>query len=189
MSAALKNAAAAEPNLTPILDMVFQLITFFMLVINFKSASLDLTLKLPVVGSAKPVDTKGAKQLLMLNINAEGRLIVYNRPVTDAAAYIAREADSSLRAARRKRPQLQPGDELPTTVVLRADKSTPFGKVDAIIRACQDHGFRNFFLKAMSRDAEAPVAAGRPPAEDVRSPAGVCRRDDAWFPHVRLRPS
>ena len=27
----------AEPNLTPILDMVFQLITFFMLVINFKA--------------------------------------------------------------------------------------------------------------------------------------------------------
>ena len=36
--------------------MVFQLITFFMLVINFKSAELDLTLKLPVVGSARPVD-------------------------------------------------------------------------------------------------------------------------------------
>src|SRR5436190_1151310 len=43
-----------EPNLTPILDMVFQLITFFMLVINFKSASMDLSLRLPVVGSARP---------------------------------------------------------------------------------------------------------------------------------------
>ena len=48
-----------KPNLTPILDMVFQLITFFMLVINFKSASMDLSLRLPVVGTAKPVDAKG----------------------------------------------------------------------------------------------------------------------------------
>ena len=40
------------------LDMVFQLITFFMLVINFKSASMDLNLKLPVVGSARPVETE-----------------------------------------------------------------------------------------------------------------------------------
>ena len=52
----------AEPNLTPILDMVFQLITFFMLVINFKSAELDLSLQLPVIGSAKPLRT-GAHEI------------------------------------------------------------------------------------------------------------------------------
>ena len=49
--------------------MVFQLITFFMLVINFKSAELDLTLKLPVVGSARPVNT-GAAPILVLNVRA-----------------------------------------------------------------------------------------------------------------------
>ena len=38
MSASSEN----EPNLTPILDMVFQLITFFMLVINFKGAAMDM---------------------------------------------------------------------------------------------------------------------------------------------------
>ncbi len=37
MSGSLATAANAEPNLTPMLDMVFQLVTFFMLVINFKS--------------------------------------------------------------------------------------------------------------------------------------------------------
>ena len=31
----------AEPNLTPMLDMVFQLVTFFMLVINFKANQID----------------------------------------------------------------------------------------------------------------------------------------------------
>ncbi len=57
-----------EPNLTPILDMVFQLITFFMLVINFKAAELDLNLQLPVLTSAKPLgDTKGMK-FLVLNV-------------------------------------------------------------------------------------------------------------------------
>ena len=51
MPASQFNEATAEPNLTPILDLVFQLITFFMLVINFKSAQLDMNLKLPVIGS------------------------------------------------------------------------------------------------------------------------------------------
>ena len=45
MSAFLSSDNRAEPNLTPILDMVFQLITFFMLVINFKTAAIDLTLQ------------------------------------------------------------------------------------------------------------------------------------------------
>ncbi len=70
MSGSLPGGGAkAEPNLTPILDMVFQLITFFMLVINFKAAELDLSLQLPVLGSAKPLpgDAKGLK-FLVLNV-------------------------------------------------------------------------------------------------------------------------
>ncbi len=58
----------SEPNLTPILDMVFQLITFFMLVINFKSAELDLSLQLPVLGSAKPLPEGANLKLLVLNV-------------------------------------------------------------------------------------------------------------------------
>jgi len=58
----------SEPNLTPILDMVFQLITFFMLVINFKSAELDLSLQLPVLGSAKPLPDGAKIKLLVLNV-------------------------------------------------------------------------------------------------------------------------
>ncbi|MBI3836880.1 MAG: biopolymer transporter ExbD [Planctomycetia bacterium] len=136
------------------LDMVFQLVTFFMLVINFKAAQLDMNLKLPVVGSARPVDTKGQQDLLVLNINAFGQLTVYNTP-KDVESYIAGEAQSSFLAARQKNPNLQPGDELPTTVVIRADRATPFHLLNRVIKACQEHGFRNFSLKAMNKRAEA----------------------------------
>ena len=46
----------AEPNLTPLLDVVFQLITFFMLMINFSSDNYDRRITLPVAGSARPVE-------------------------------------------------------------------------------------------------------------------------------------
>ena len=59
---------SAEPNLTPILDMVFQLITFFMLVMNFKAAELDLSLQLPVLTSAKPLPEGTKVKLLVLNV-------------------------------------------------------------------------------------------------------------------------
>ncbi len=153
MSSSQYHDASAEPNLTPMLDMVFQLVTFFMLVINFKSAQLDMNLKLPVVGSARPVDTKGQQDLLVLNIDSNGQLTVYNTP-RDIDSYIRGEAQSSLLAAQQKNPSLQPGDELPTTVVIRADKATPFQLLNRVIKACQESGFRTFSLKAMNKKPE-----------------------------------
>ena len=143
-------SSAGKPNLTPILDMVFQLITFFMLVINFKSAALDLNLKLPVVGSARPVDTKGQTDLLILNIDSKGNLNVYGRTMP-VEGYIANEAQVSLMAARLRKPDMKLGDELPTTVVVRADKATPFKLLNRVIKACQENGFRQFALKAMNK--------------------------------------
>jgi len=140
----------AEPNLTPMLDMVFQLVTFFMLVINFKAASLDLSLKLPVVGSARPVDTGGQEELLILNIDLHGKLNVYGMP-KEVNSYIAGEAQASLLAARQANPTIKMGDELPTTVVVRADKTTPFKLLYNVIKICQDHGYRKFALKAMNK--------------------------------------
>ena len=151
MSASISHSSSAEPNLTPILDMVFQLITFFMLVINFKSASMDLDLKLPVVGSARPVDTQGQEDLLVLNINSQGSLRVYGQLVKDVPAYIANEAQASLLVARRTNAKIKAGDELPSTVVIRADKGTPFAMLNSIITSCQTNGFRKFALKAMNK--------------------------------------
>jgi biopolymer transport protein ExbD len=67
MSGSVPGGAKVEPNLTPILDMVFQLITFFMLVISFKAAELDQTLMLPVLGSARPLDASDMK-VIVLNV-------------------------------------------------------------------------------------------------------------------------
>jgi biopolymer transport protein ExbD len=143
----------AEPNLTPLLDMVFQLITFFMLVINFKTAAMDLSLRLPVVGSARPVESQSG-DLLVLNIDKEGTLKVYNKPVQDIPGYIKNEAQASLLAARRINPKIQAGDDLPTTVVVRADKETPFKLLNRVISSCKENGFLNFSFKVLNRKEE-----------------------------------
>lgn len=143
----------AEPNLVPILDMVFQLITFFMLVINFQGAALDLTLQLPVLGSARPLDTKGQEGLIVLNIDSEGRLKVYGVE-KDVETYIAEEARVAKQNLRRAGKAVEDGVELPETVVIRADRSTPFELLNDVITTCQLHGFRKFAFKAMNRRAE-----------------------------------
>jgi biopolymer transport protein ExbD len=82
----------AEPNLTPILDMVFQLITFFMLVINFKAAELDLSLMLPVIGSAKPLPEGLDIKLVVLNVTMATKCPVQG---CDALATLVRNKDDS----------------------------------------------------------------------------------------------
>jgi len=152
MSGSLSTAANAEPNLTPMLDMVFQLVTFFMLVINFKTASMDLNLKLPVVGSARMVDSQ-TKELVVLNIDAAGNLRVFGESKPDIEGYMRKEAESSIYDLNKSEGlNLKPGDELPSIVVIRADKATPFKLLNRLIKACQDNGFRNFALKALNKE-------------------------------------
>ena len=45
---------------------------------------------------------------------------------------------------------LKPEDGLPTTLVIRADRETPFAQIFRMITACQTNGFRKFAMKAMS---------------------------------------
>lgn len=153
MSASLHSAGHAEPNLTPVLDMVFQLITFFMLVINFQSATLDMSLKLPVVGSARPVEA-GAEDLLVLNVNLKGQVVIYGG-VRETEPYIRNEARFTRMKLGAGGKKLKEGDELPTTVVIRADQKTPFEVLDKVLTDCQKNGFRHFALRAMNATKES----------------------------------
>ena len=137
---------SAEADLTPMLDLVFQLITFFMLVIDFKGKALDLSLHLPVVGSARPVDTKGTESFLILNIDSKGRLMAYGAE-KDVVSYVSAEAD----VVRDKFPDLDEKAELPVTVVIRSDVATPFSMLNKVITACQQNGFVKYALRAKDK--------------------------------------
>lgn len=141
-----------EPNLTPILDMVFQLITFFMLVINFKGASMDLTLNLPVLGSARPLEYVGRHEPLTLNIDKEGTVRSRGETV-DVDAYVAREARLLKLLLDAGGTKLVDG-ELPVPVVIRADKTVNFTSLLRIMRLCQAEGYRQIALSAMTREGK-----------------------------------
>lgn len=149
-----KVAESAEPDLTPLLDIVFQLITFFMLLINFSSENYDVHVRLPVAGSARPMDETQAvtDDKLVLNIDRQGHLLAEGKSMflQQGIGYIKHQAELinfNLKAAGQK-PKAD--GALPTTVILRADKDTAFTNLYSFITACQSHGFRKFALKAMS---------------------------------------
>jgi biopolymer transport protein ExbD len=144
----------AEPNLTPLLDIVFQLITFFMLVINFSSDNYDQRVHLPVAGSARPVEDarRVSEDRLVLNIDRDGHLLIGGeaQPLVEAARTIKHQADLIRLNLRASGLKYDAAAGLPTTIVLRADRDATFASVLSLINACQAQGFRKFALKAMT---------------------------------------
>jgi biopolymer transport protein ExbD len=154
MAGSVTGELRAEPNLTPLLDIVFQLVTFFMLVINFTSENYDQRVHLPVAGSARPVEDsqRVSEDRLVLNVDRDGHLLVAGevQPFNVAIETIRHQA--SLVKLNMKSAGLKVDDVkgLPTTIVFRADKDATFFNVMRLINACQTQGFRKFALKAMS---------------------------------------
>ena len=136
MSAAMSKEMRAEPNLTPLLDVVFARV------------------RLPVATSARPLEEgeKVSEDRLVLNVDKQGHLLMLGElmPQHRALREIQHQAalvKLNLTAAGVKPPA---DGSLPTTIVLRADRDTPFSMLFSLITACQTQGFRKFALKAMS---------------------------------------
>jgi biopolymer transport protein ExbD len=145
----------AEPNLTPLLDVVFQLITFFMLVINFSTENYDKRVRLPVAESARPAESQraAAEDRLVLNVDREGHLLVGGevQPLHKASQTIKHEADLVRLNLKAIGAKPDATGTLPTTIILRAHRETTFEDLNSIIKLCQSQGFRKFALKAMTR--------------------------------------
>ena len=133
-------------NLTPLLDVVLQLITFFMILIHFGSRLEGSTrsVRLPVTPAALPGGDLTLDRLTVA-IDAQGQLLTGDTivPMNAADAWWRDQA-----ALRREGARLvaAAGEDLPTIVVLRGDKDAPYGAVrDALARA-QKSGFAHFSL-------------------------------------------
>jgi biopolymer transport protein ExbD len=148
---------SAEPNLTPILDMVFQLITFFMLVISFKTAAIDTSVRLPVVGSAQPKQGETERNFAVLNIDADGNLRVFGE-TCDLEKYLTEEAVHLRKTAATgdlsERNAKSADADLALAAVIRADRATSFGNMNRVLAACKAHGFRNVTFKVREADSE-----------------------------------
>ena len=127
----------ADPNLTPILDMVFQLITFFMLVISFRASDFDKALVLPVVGSAAPADEATDGEFLILNLRSGGKLFVQGKEEPNIEGFLNFEAQRLQKA-------LKPESDEFVTVVIRADRALRCEFLMRIINACKKSGLNRF---------------------------------------------
>ena len=143
-----------ELNLTPLLDVVLQLITFFMMLIHFgtKIEGATAAIRLPTTPAALPGGELGLDRLVV-GIDDRGRLIaggesfdaLASGPWWDAQARQRQAGQAALEGSTSATSPALPG-ELPTLVVVRADKAASFGTVRGVLAAAQEAGFARFSL-------------------------------------------
>ena len=126
--------------MTPMIDVTFQLIAFFMFVLNFSDAETDERIRLPLSQLAKPPET-AADQPLTLQVSSSGTVYITGDeiPVDRIKPYLQREVQLLER---------QKKDKTKTTVIIRGDAMVQAGKVQQLIKHCQDVGFETFSLRA-----------------------------------------
>ena len=138
----------AEGDLTPMIDMTFQLIAFFMVLINFSEAEQDQRINLPTSELAVPPDAP-FEEPRTLHLMKDGTAIYGGEEVSTRGdlsplrRLLLRDAQLLGRTA--KGPSI-------VTMIIRADKDGPAGQVRSIIRACQEYGFEKFTLRAQQRE-------------------------------------
>src|SRR5262245_10825198 len=72
--------AHEEPNLVPLLDLVLQLVMFFMMCTTFRMEEVEQSIRLPVAQSAKPNAEAKNNDIQFLNVNSEGHVIAPGEP-------------------------------------------------------------------------------------------------------------
>ena len=134
------NPALLEADLTPMIDMTFQLIAFFMVLINFTQSEQHEQIQLPLSELAKPPEAP-IDYPITLHLTAEGTVIIGGQEVSmqGLRPYLVKEANL---LELREKPLTD------ATIVIRAHENAPAGEVQKLIQVCQENRFEKFALRA-----------------------------------------
>jgi biopolymer transport protein ExbD len=123
-----KGDAVGLVNLTPMIDMVFLLLIFFLVATRFEEEERSLDVHLPQASEAMPLTTRPRE--LFINIDAQGRYHVGGRFVARA------ELEQLLTQAAANNPGRQ-------TVIVRADKRCTWQPIVTALDLCNRAGIRD----------------------------------------------
>jgi len=147
-----------EPNFTPLLDLVLQLVMFFMLCANFVMDQTNVEIKLPKAIAAQPLSSTD-DYTIYLNVNAQGKVILSSTDqykdsegkVTDTLdnaeqvyIFLARRAKEDIAAAGPGAKEKGPR----SVIILRVHRECPFDKTYGIMKSCRRAQYLNVRLRA-----------------------------------------
>ena len=126
-----QSAEEVSVNLTPLIDVVFLLLIFFMVATTFADPEEQIDLELPVAESGEsPIATPDE---LVIDVTEDGRTFVAG------AELAAGELDELLERTARAEPD--------TPVTVRGDRNLDYGRVVEVLDRCRVAGLQNAGLR------------------------------------------
>lgn len=121
-----------ELNMTPLIDIVFLLLAFFMVVSVFNQMERAAELKLPTVAQAAVKD-KTENNRMIINLRQDGRVVLFGQ--TMDLAGLKKQLDQRkdlLKRLGRKATS--------ASVIIRGDQDVPFKHVKKVLKALKQRG-------------------------------------------------
>lgn len=136
-----KRVFRSETDMTPILDMTFQLTFFFMLTLNFSSDIQSDLVRLPASEIAMPAEGV-LESSITIQVLSSGLVLFGGDQMAVGALRKPLQTEKSVikNVLHRKVKDV--------TVIMRADRDVPAGKVQEVLSVCQQMGFERFVLRA-----------------------------------------
>src|SRR5688572_7110583 len=153
MRFATRQSPGVEPDMTPMIDIVFQLLAFFMFTINFSVTEQDQRVTLPASELAKPPDAP-YDHPLTIHLTEQGQYIYAGEALPgrdQLRSALLREKQIIERYAVEKLEDV--------TIVIRADEDAQTGLVQEIIQLCQELQFERFALRGKQSEVRT-ISAG-----------------------------
>ncbi|GIW99564.1 MAG: biopolymer transporter ExbD [Pirellulaceae bacterium] len=139
MRFAKRQVKQAEADLTPMIDMTFQLIAFFMVLINFSQSEQNDKVVLPQSELAKPVDTP-IEYPIIIHLTSDDAVVIGGDTISMEALRVRLAPEISLLELEGKTPA-------DASIIIRAHRTAPGGRVQDLINRCQELGFEKFALR------------------------------------------
>lgn len=135
-----KKLDLAEGDLTPMIDMTFQLIAFFMVLINFSQTEANDRVVLPSSQLVKPPDAP-LEFPIILHVAKDGEIILGGDNYTTETLSTGLRRELAVLRAEKK----EPGD---ANVIIRGHQDVAAGQIQEIIRVSQENSLERFALRA-----------------------------------------
>jgi biopolymer transport protein ExbD len=142
----MSHGGSDEPDLTAMLDVVMQLLMYFLLSAKLNGEATNVDIQLPYSQAAKVGIQSGAEDFLFLNINGTGQVLTPGEPPMDIA-----KADYWLSNRAQEAKAANPGQKITTAIILRADRAANYSDVFQVLQRCKKNGFTRFKVRAMVR--------------------------------------
>ena len=117
-------------EMTPIIDMVFLLLVFFLVATTFQQAEREMQIALPFASSAGPISA--TLREIVINVDLDGKIIVAGRAVSPE------DLKSMITESVATNPEQK--------VTVRGDRGTSYGNVVRVLDICKGSGIQEPYL-------------------------------------------